>query len=39
MQTLKQQLKDKAIEGVYLLYGEETYVRDNYIDRMMEKWP
>jgi len=36
MQTLKQQLKDKAIEGVYLFYGEETYIRDTYIDRIIK---
>ncbi|MDA3847338.1 MAG: DNA polymerase III subunit delta [Vallitaleaceae bacterium] len=36
MQTLKQQIKDKSIKGVYIFFGEETYVRDTYITRVIK---
>lgn len=33
MQELKQQIKDKHIEGIYLFYGKEKYIKNTYLDR------
>lgn len=33
---LKKQLKEKRISGLYLLYGEETFVKESYLKKMCE---
>lgn len=32
MQALKKQIKEKSLEGVYLFVGEETFVKETYLD-------
>ena len=36
MKGIKEQLKDKSIGGVYLLYGEEDYLKDFYTEKITE---
>lgn len=36
---LKKQLKDGALSPLYVLYGEEEYLREMYAGRIMEKVP
>lgn len=36
-QTLKQNLKQDKIAGLYLFYGEEWYLRDFYLDQLKQK--
>lgn len=36
MQQLKKQIKEKKIEGVYLFYGEEKYVMNAYLDKVVD---
>lgn len=36
MQELKQQIKDKKIEGIFLFYGKEKYIMDTYLDKAVE---
>ena len=33
---LKKQIKSGSINGIYLLYGEEIFVKDSYIKKMVE---
>ena len=37
--TLKKQLKDGRLGGLYLFFGEETFLKDYYIGKMMEAVP
>ncbi len=37
VRTLKEDLKQKAPRRLYVLYGEETYLRDYYFDRLREQ--
>lgn len=36
MQQLKKQIKDKQIEGIYLFYGEETYILNAYLEKAIK---
>lgn len=36
MQTLNQDIKDHAFKSVYLLYGEEAYLKNSYKNRLKE---
>lgn len=36
MQELKRMIKEKKIEGVFLLYGEEKFILQSYLDKMIE---
>lgn len=36
MQTLNQDIKDRSFKPVYLLYGEEAFLRNSYKNRMKE---
>ncbi|MBR2476922.1 MAG: DNA polymerase III subunit delta [Clostridia bacterium] len=36
MQSIKQQIKDKSVQGAYLIYGEEDYLKDFYTNRIVE---
>ena len=34
MKTLNEHLKTKTFENVYLLYGDEAYLRNQYRDKL-----
>ncbi len=36
MPDIKQQIKDKSVKGIYLLYGEEDFMKDFYADKITE---
>lgn len=36
MQQLKKQIKEKQIEGIYLLYGEEQFILNAYLEKVIE---
>lgn len=36
---LKQQIKSKEFQNLYLFYGEETYIKELYLDRMKKEVP
>ncbi len=36
MQSIKQQIKEKSIQGAYLIYGEEDFLKDFYTKRITE---
>ena len=36
MKTLNEHLKKKTFKNVYLLYGEEAYLRNQYRDRLKQ---
>jgi DNA polymerase-3 subunit delta len=36
MQKLKQQIKDKKLSNVYLFYGEERYIINTYLNKIVE---
>jgi len=36
MQQLKKQIKEKQIEGIYLFYGEEQFILNAYLEKVIE---
>ena len=36
MKSIKEQIKDKSINGAYLLYGEEDFLKDYYCQRIVD---
>jgi len=36
LQSIKQQIKEKSIQGAYLIYGEEDFLKDFYTQRITE---
>ena len=39
MQTLNQDIKDHTFKPVYLLFGEEAFLRNSYKKRLQEAIP
>ena len=37
MKTLNEHLKKKTFKNVYLLYGDEAYLRNQYRDRLKQR--